>query len=810
MVDPISILGLVAQVSHLIRRAYDYGKAVHDAQSDMRKLYTELLALKGVLEQLEELDIASAEPDIADLKRSTEFRSTLSSTSELLGRLMENLNKKQTSSRRVNAFLWPWVKDDVKADIQDLERVKTWLIVMMMADSSPKRLHAKVIKKRMAGTGSWLLDGDFRAWMDGGADSPRILWLRAGSGKTTLHAAAVEKLKLVQQEDPNIGQAYFYCSFDDRESQQPLNILGSILYQLSEHHPEALTSIDKLRKSGDILGESVLMRLISEHMSSFERFYISVDAINESLRCMEVFEMLLHLIAVNPNVRLFITAISSCSHWLDDLQLEEPPNMIEVDMGTGDADKDIGFYIMTRISEERLLKRLSNETKLQLREKVFGSANGMFRYAQCQLDSLSTLRTAKMVLQALDNLPKDIYEVYERILLSIPEADILLARESLFFLSVALRPLTIQELAEAAVLEDYKRRIDEECRLPEPMVLLEICQGLIDYDAATSVVTLSHSSVRAYITSSITREGEIGYFSYDISGIHADIAHKCLSYLLLESFQDGCCTNEELERKFRDYPLLRYASQYWPHHERLTDRHGRHETSALAFCLSHKKAGGGNFNFWVQCLLPYSSRDTITATEPLYYASSFGLADIVASLLTSEGVDVDAQGGRFESSALHAACYRGHVEIARQLLECGADINLCDSDGCTALFWAEKLGRSDIVDLLQDPKYAQTQGRIVVTLSDLADEIDYPIWFCCTCNGARTRGRYKHCWRCRHEKCEKCIKVAGLEDVEKIPESQSRWLCCNCEAGPLKIEAKDCRDCEHEKCRRCWVFNVSI
>jgi hypothetical protein len=49
---------------------------------------------------------------------------------------MENLNKKQSSSRRVNAFLWPWVKDDVKADIQDLERVKTWFIVMMMTESS--------------------------------------------------------------------------------------------------------------------------------------------------------------------------------------------------------------------------------------------------------------------------------------------------------------------------------------------------------------------------------------------------------------------------------------------------------------------------------------------------------------------------------------------------------------------------------------------------------------------------------------------------------------------------------------------------
>ncbi|WKT49340.1 hypothetical protein QSH57_014270 [Fusarium oxysporum f. sp. vasinfectum] len=845
MVDPISIIGLVGQISDLIQRAYNYGKAVHDAQSDMRKLYTELLALKGVLEQLEKLDIASAEPHIADLKRSKEFRKTLSSTSELVGRLVDNLNKKQTSSRRVNAFLWPWVKDDVKADIQDLERVKTWFIVMMITENStqmevlliesheilniaregqekgklkdeeekrekirewiqpfsPKQLHAKAIKKRMESTGSWFLDGDFKAWRDGGAGSPRILWLRgkSGSGKTTtLHAAAVEQLKSYQQEDPKIGQAYFYCSFDDRESQQPLNVLGSILHQLSEQHPEALEGINQLRKSGEVLGENSILKLTSQYVSNFDKFYVSVDAINESFSCIEVFEMLLQLVTENSNVRLFVTAISSCSHWLEDLQLEEPPEMIEVDMGTEDVDRDIDFYITTRISGERLLRRLSNETKLELR---FGtpSANST---PSALSEQPKWFSTPYMISQRMFT------KYTKRFCFSIPEADRLLARESLFSLSVALRPLTIQELAEAAVLDDYEARIDEECRLPEPMVLLEICQGLVDYDAATSVVTLAHSSVRAYITSSRTGEGDVTWFSYNIPGIHAYMANKCLLYLLLENFQDGCCANEELEKKYQEYPLLRYASRYWPLHARLSDSYGRQEDSAMTFCLSSKKAAGGNFSFWVQCLMPDASREAIMASEPLYYASSFGLAGLVKSLLTSQGVDVDARGGRFRSSALHVACYRGHVEIARQLLDCGADINLLDSDGRTALFWAKRLGRKEIVDLLEDPKYAQTKSRSLVTLSE---DMDYPMWFCCACNGGPQRGRFNHCRGCRsHERCEKCIKLAGLMDVENIPESQSRWVCCNCEAGPTKVETKECRDCEHEKCRRCWVFNAFI
>ncbi|KAI5459556.1 hypothetical protein BGZ63DRAFT_415114 [Mariannaea sp. PMI_226] len=820
MPDPISIIGLVGQVADLIQRAYNYGKAVHDAQSDMRKLYTELLGLKGVLEQLAKLDLASAEPQIADLVRSAKFRNTLSSTSQLVARLIENLSKKQTKNQ-----------DDVKADIQDLERVKTCFIMMIsrkfnsngneilniaregqarenlkdeekkrkvirewIQPFSPAQLHTKAIQKMMKSTGLWFLDGDFKVWREGGEDTPRLLWLR---GK-------LDQLKLYRQEDPEIGFAFFYCTFDDRESQQPLNILGSILYQLSEQHPEALDGIDQLCKSGEILKEKALLKLVSQYVSNFDKFYISVDAINESFGCNKVFEVLLKLLTGNPNVRILVTAISSCTYWLKDLQLQDPPELIEVDMGKEGVEKDIDFY--------RPLKRLNKETKLQLRAKILYNAKGMFRYAQCQLDSLGGLRTAKMVSDALYDLPKDIYEVYEKILLNIPEPDTLFARQSLFLLSTALRPLTILELAEAVILDSCTTAVDQECRLEEPMELLEICQGLVDYDAATNVATLAHSSVRAYITSNRTCDGDVSWFSYNIPGIHADFANKCLSYLLLEHFQDVCCTQEELEKKFEDYPLLRYASRYWPLHARLSGKEGRQDASALAFCLSSKKAGGDNFSFWVQCLIPDASRETIMASEPLYYASSFGLADLVKSLLTSEGVEVDARGGRYSSSALHVACYRGHVEIARQLLECGADINLLDSDGRTALFWAKRLGRTDIVDLLEDPKYAQTKGHAVLKLSDLPKYMDYPMWFCCDCNRGPQRGRFDHCMSCGHGKCEKCIKMAGLEDLEKVPESQSRWYPTDTikpipYLAPPKPDGLKCRACDHIQA---WISYESI
>lgn len=135
--DPITAFGLVTQVADLLQRAFLYGKAVHEAHGDMAKLSSELLSLKGALEQLQTLAVpgTSVDESLRTILFSAEFRDTVVSTQVIVKRLIENLKKKQTSSRHINAALWPWVKEDVRSDIADLERVKSWFITMMMAEN---------------------------------------------------------------------------------------------------------------------------------------------------------------------------------------------------------------------------------------------------------------------------------------------------------------------------------------------------------------------------------------------------------------------------------------------------------------------------------------------------------------------------------------------------------------------------------------------------------------------------------------------------------------------------------------------------
>lgn len=74
--------------------------------------------------------------------------------------------------------------------------------------------------------------------------------------------------------------------------------------------------------------------------------------------------------------------------------------------------------------------------------------------------------------------------------------------------------------------------------------------------------------------------------------------------------------------------------------------------------------------------------------------------DIVRALI-SAGADVNASGGVTRATSLHMAARRGHTEIARALLECGANIDARDTKGDTALQRAINCRRHGIAELLR-------------------------------------------------------------------------------------------------------------
>ncbi len=68
--------------------------------------------------------------------------------------------------------------------------------------------------------------------------------------------------------------------------------------------------------------------------------------------------------------------------------------------------------------------------------------------------------------------------------------------------------------------------------------------------------------------------------------------------------------------------------------------------------------------------------------------------------LIKEGADVNVVD-KYGKTALHKASYWGYSKIVKMLIEKGADVNMVDEYEITALYWASFEGHSEIVKMLE-------------------------------------------------------------------------------------------------------------
>ncbi|CAJ0930094.1 unnamed protein product, partial [Mesorhabditis belari] len=106
--------------------------------------------------------------------------------------------------------------------------------------------------------------------------------------------------------------------------------------------------------------------------------------------------------------------------------------------------------------------------------------------------------------------------------------------------------------------------------------------------------------------------------------------------------------------------------------------------------------------------------ETIFGAPPIWAAAAAGFLDVVRYLVEEAGADLN-QTTRTNSTPLRGACYDGHLEIVKYLVEHGADIECANRHGHTPLMIAAYRQKQEVVEYLlakgANPREASRKGN---------------------------------------------------------------------------------------------------
>ncbi|KAH9021650.1 hypothetical protein EDB83DRAFT_90279 [Lactarius deliciosus] len=543
-------------------------------------------------------------------------------------------------------------------------------------------------------TAEWFFQGNkMNQWKSTGS----LLWIhgKPGAGKSILCSSIIQDA-IVLREAGLASVAYFYFDFRDTDKQSRHDLLLSLVYQLSARSDPCCEILFRLYVAHDNgaekPGDGVLVRCLKEMLAVLVQSltYLIVDALDESpitsgipstrARVIELVKELLGLRL--PNLRVCITSRPEMDIKAALGPLASHSVSLHDEIG---QNKDIADYIKSVVysDSDTMMSRWREYEKKLVIETLSERADGMFRWVFCQLEALQDCLPAS-VRRTLKELPESLDETYERILKEIKRPSRDHAHRLLQCLTVAMRPLRVDELAELLAYdfdaaEGGIPKVDPNWRWKDhERAVLSTCSSLIAVveDGDSRVVQFSHFSVKEFLTSDrlATSGGDVAHYHIPLGPAHTLLAQACLGTLLSLDNEDG--GSNSADRDGIGFPLASYAAQHWMVHARVDKTLSRVQRGMRQLFDPSKP----HFTTWVRL---YDVEDWIWKTDPieepmatpLYYAALCGFHELAEHLLIKYPQHVNACGGG-RGAALHAASARNHVEVAQVLLGHGGDVDV--------------------------------------------------------------------------------------------------------------------------------------
>ncbi|KAH8992312.1 hypothetical protein EDB86DRAFT_2759314, partial [Lactarius hatsudake] len=430
------------------------------------------------------------------------------------------------------------------------------------------------------GTAQWFFQGSmFGEWKSTGS----LLWIygKPGSGKTILCSAIVQDI-ISLSEAGLASVAYFYFDFRDLDKQHIRNLLPSLLIQLSSQSDPRRDILSRLYLAHDN-GEkkprvSVMTQCLRDMLTITDQrpIYVILDALDECPNSSGIpspREQVVALVKDLVDLRLPHLHICITSRPEFDIRATLGPLALHsVSLHDQSGQKqDIVDYVHSVVysDSETMMKKWREADKKMVVDALSEKADGMFRWVFCQLETLRQC-LPQSVRRTLNELPESLDETYERVMMEIKKANQVHAYRMLQCLTVAVRPLSVAELAELLafdfdVAKDGIPELNSDWRWEDhEQAVLSTCSSLITVvpDEESPVVQFSHFSVKEFLMSDrlATSTGDISQYHISLEDSHTVLAQACLGFLL----RDPDVTNGA-----DSAPLARYAAEHWVTHARV-------------------------------------------------------------------------------------------------------------------------------------------------------------------------------------------------------------------------------------------------
>ncbi|KAL8696247.1 MAG: hypothetical protein Q9224_002895, partial [Gallowayella concinna] len=617
---------------------------------------------------------------------------------------MTEVDRRQEARNEALVDMWKAPLDDLKCKLEaervqrekeNLYNVRRWL-----SSVEPETDYAEAKNKRPMNLGEWLIENrKFKEWRV--TSSSSLLWLHgfAGTGKTGLVCRVLQdvrsQLKSADLLEETGRLAFFYCSSnqpgtsrEEASRANPSETLRSLVSQLSTQQGRNVASIvqEKYEAFGPgsdsrrPLNDAECVEIIVE-IARMIPITIVLDAFDEldQHKSPQLVQRLKDISRQCPeNVKIFISTRSFPA--IEDYLKADTSIEVTTENNGEDVKEFIQRSLRASINEGALLDgNVTKELESEIETTLTKRAQNMFLYASlllAQLCDRNNTDDADSIRKKLEDLPKDITEAYDQIMIQVhddkknSERSCRIAQETFKWLHAQQETFDHDAFLEAVSPPDKKVNNDE---------LLRACRTLVVRGDRT--YEPAHYSVREHI-------GRMA--EYSASQCHIVATRSCLR-ILNKLFGLDMAEHDltPSEKSFGRYALL-----WWPlHYENVhQDDLNTHRSAVNAMLRSFLLQGRSKRNKYEEWFTQASEKaksmknnEALTAKfnalrasplTPLFAAAVFGLEDLVSKF--GRELDELNKCNQHGQTALCLAIENNKLGVIKALLTSRfpADINL--------------------------------------------------------------------------------------------------------------------------------------